>query len=69
MLKFVKHNLESISGIELYPIISLLIFFIFFVVLYSWVYTYKKDKINEMSNIPFTEGNENGNTNEYDTVL
>lgn len=68
MLKFVKHNLESISGIELYPIISLLIFFIFFVVLYSWVYTYKKDKINEMSNIPFTEGNENGNTNEYDTV-
>ncbi|ALM47507.1 cytochrome C oxidase subunit IV [Flavobacterium psychrophilum] len=68
MLKFVKHNLESISGIELYPIISLLIFFIFFVVLYSWVYTYKKDKINEMSNIPFTEGNENGNTNKYDTV-
>lgn len=68
MLKFVKHNLESISGIELYPIISLLIFFIFFVVLYSWVYTYKKDKINEMNNIPFTEGNENGNTNEYDTV-
>ena len=68
MLKFVKHNLESISGIELYPIISLLIFFIFFVVLYSWVYTYKKDKINEMSNIPFNEGNENGNTNKYDTV-
>lgn len=58
MLKFIKHNMETISGIELYPIISLLIFFIFFVGLYSWVFTYKKDKINEMSNIPFS-GEEN----------
>ncbi|OYQ35046.1 CcoQ/FixQ family Cbb3-type cytochrome c oxidase assembly chaperone [Flavobacterium cyanobacteriorum] len=53
MLKFVKHNLETISGVEVYPIISLLIFFIFFVALYTWVYTYKKDKINEMSLLPF----------------
>ena len=50
--------MDSISGIEIYPIISLLIFFIFFVALYTWVYTYKKDKINEMSNIPF-KGDEN----------
>lgn len=53
MLKFVKHNMESISGIEIFPIISLLIFFIFFIGLYTWVYTYKKDKINEMSLLPF----------------
>lgn len=58
MLKFIKHNMETISGIELYPIISLLIFFIFFVGLYLWVFSYKKDKINEMSNIPFS-GEEN----------
>jgi len=68
MLKFVKHNMETISGIEIYPIISLLIFFIFFIVLYSWVYTYKKDKISEMSNIPFTDAHENGSTNQYDTA-
>ncbi|WP_159800832.1 CcoQ/FixQ family Cbb3-type cytochrome c oxidase assembly chaperone [Flavobacterium sp. MK4S-17] len=55
MLKFVKHNMESISGIEIYPIISLLIFFLFFVGLYTWVYTYKKDKIAEMSNLPFSD--------------
>lgn len=54
MLKFVKHNLESIAGVEIYPILSLLIFFIFFVVLYTWTYTYKKEKITEMSNIPFS---------------
>jgi cbb3-type cytochrome oxidase subunit 3 len=47
--------METISGIEIYPIISLLIFFLFFVGLYVWVFTYRKEKINEMSNIPFTE--------------
>ena len=55
MLKFVKHNMETISGIEIYPIISLLIFFFFFVGLYVWVFTYKKEKIDEMSNIPFAD--------------
>ena len=31
MLKFVKHNLETISGVEIYPIISLTIFFTAFI--------------------------------------
>jgi cytochrome c oxidase cbb3-type subunit IV len=58
MLKFVKHNLESIAGVEIYPILSLLIFFIFFVVLYTWTYTYKKEKINEMSRLPLGDNSE-----------
>lgn len=57
MLKFIKHNMETISGIEIYPIISLLIFFLFFIGLYAWVFTYKKEKIAEMSNIPFNNDN------------
>ncbi|AEW86125.1 cytochrome c oxidase, cbb3-type, subunit IV [Flavobacterium columnare] len=48
--------MENIVGIEIYPIISLLIFFFFFVGLYFWVFTYKKDKINQLSNLPFAEG-------------
>jgi cbb3-type cytochrome oxidase subunit 3 len=59
MLKFVKHNLESIAGVEIFPIISLLIFFLFFVALYTWTYTYKKEKIDELSNLPFNEGEQN----------
>lgn len=55
MLKFVKHNMETISGIEVYPILSLLLFFFFFVGLYTWVYTYRKEKITEMSYLPFEE--------------
>lgn len=52
MLKYVKNHMDSILGIEIYPIISLIIFFTFFVVLFWWVLTAKKDYINEVSNIP-----------------
>jgi len=52
MLKFIKHNMETIAGIEIFPIISLLIFFFFFVALFIWVFNYKKETIKELSNIP-----------------
>jgi len=52
MLKFVKNHMESITGIEIYPIISLLIFFTFFVILFWWVFTAKKDYITKVSNLP-----------------
>lgn len=58
MLKFIKQNMDTISGIEIYPIISLLIFFLFFVALYTWTYTYKNEKITEMSHLPFEDENE-----------
>jgi len=53
MLKFIKHHMESIAGIEIYPLISLIIFFTFFVVLFWWVFTSKKEYIDKVSNIPF----------------
>lgn len=57
MLKFVKHHMDSIDGIEVYPIISLLIFFIFFVTLFWWVFTAKKDYIDNVSNLPLDNEN------------
>lgn len=50
--------METIQGIEIYPIISLLIFFIFFVVLFWWVFTAKKDYVEEVSQIPLESKNE-----------
>lgn len=44
--------MDTIAGIEIYPIISLLIFFTFFVVLFWWVFTAKKDYIKTVSNLP-----------------
>lgn len=52
MLRFIKGNLEEIDGVQIYPLISLLIFFVFFVVLFWWVFTTKKSHIEEVSNIP-----------------
>ncbi|WP_347051754.1 CcoQ/FixQ family Cbb3-type cytochrome c oxidase assembly chaperone [Flavobacterium olei] len=56
MFEQIKHNMETISGVEIYPILSLLIFFLFFVGLGFWVFSYRKEKIQEMSNIPLDEG-------------
>jgi len=55
MLKYIKHHMDSISGIEIYPIISLLIFFIFFVVLFWWVFTAKKDYLKSVSKLPLED--------------
>ncbi len=58
MLRFIKHNLTSIDGVSIYPIISLLIFFLFFAVMITWVYRMRKTEVEELSNIPF-ENEEN----------
>ena len=61
MLKFIKHHMTGIEGIEIYPIVSLLIFFIFFVLLFFWVFTAKKNYIEEVSNLPFDTSTNNYN--------
>ncbi|HKK12088.1 MAG TPA: hypothetical protein VJ945_04615 [Flavobacteriaceae bacterium] len=58
MLKFVKHYMDSISGVEIYPMISMLIFFIFFVILFWWVFTAKKEYIKKVSNLPLDNQNQ-----------
>ncbi|MTG98147.1 MULTISPECIES: CcoQ/FixQ family Cbb3-type cytochrome c oxidase assembly chaperone [Myroides] len=58
MLKFIKHTMETIGGVEVFPIISLIIFFTFFVGLFVWVITYKKETIQELSNMPFMDDEE-----------
>lgn len=55
MLKFIKHNLETIDGVSLYPIISLSIFFVVFVSYAIWAMTYSKEKIKELSDLPIKE--------------
>ncbi|HAH54201.1 MAG TPA: CcoQ/FixQ family Cbb3-type cytochrome c oxidase assembly chaperone [Flavobacterium sp.] len=55
MFEQIKHNMETISGVEIFPILSLLIFFAFFVGLGIWVFSYKKEKITEMSQIPLND--------------
>ena len=55
MFEQIKHNMETIAGVAIYPIVSLLIFFFFFVGLAFWVFTYKREKIDELSQIPLKD--------------
>lgn len=53
MLKFIKHNLESIEGVEIYPIISLVLFFLVFSTMIIFVLRLPKRRIDNLSNLPF----------------
>ena len=52
MFKYIKQYAASINNVDIYPIISLLIFFLFFVVLLVMVKKMKKERISELSQIP-----------------
>jgi hypothetical protein len=62
-MKFINY-LESIAGVGIFPLISLFIFFIFFLLLIVWAFRVKKDYIVVMKNIPFedTDQKENNRT-------
>ncbi|MEQ9441491.1 MAG: CcoQ/FixQ family Cbb3-type cytochrome c oxidase assembly chaperone [Cyclobacteriaceae bacterium] len=48
--------METIAGIEIYPIISFLIFFTFFIALLYFVFSASKEHIATMSELPLEEG-------------
>lgn len=58
MFKFVKGYMETIDGVAIYPIVSLLIFFVFFVILFWWVFTASKEYISEVSELPIENDNQ-----------
>jgi cbb3-type cytochrome oxidase subunit 3 len=57
MLKFIKHNLEGIDGVEIYPIISLLLFFLVFITMIVIVFKLPKKSIDEVSQLPLDDDN------------
>ncbi len=61
MLKFIKHHLDTISGVEIYPIISLLLFFFVFTTMLIIVLKMPKKNIEEISNLPLDKDNKNEN--------
>jgi cytochrome c oxidase cbb3-type subunit IV len=56
-----KDILQNIDHIAVWPIISFIIFFTFFLGLLWWVFTADKSFMNEMSRKPLQEGSENTN--------
>jgi cbb3-type cytochrome oxidase subunit 3 len=52
MLKFISKYADKINGIDIYPIISLIIFVVFFAAMLVYVKKMKKSSIDEMKNLP-----------------
>ena len=55
MLKYIKQHMASITGIEIYPVISFLIFFLFFMVMTMWVVKGNKNYFKRMATLPLEE--------------
>lgn len=59
MFKFIKQYAETIDSVAIYPIISLFIFLVFFVVLLLWVKKMRKEEVTQMANLPLNETDTN----------
>ena len=51
-----KNVLQSIDNIAIWPVISFVIFFLFFAFLLWWVFTADKSFINRMKDLPHDDG-------------
>jgi cbb3-type cytochrome oxidase subunit 3 len=50
-----KNILNNIDGVSVFPIFSLMVFFIFFSALGFWVFKADKKYVNHMENLPFNQ--------------
>ncbi|MBO9703397.1 MAG: CcoQ/FixQ family Cbb3-type cytochrome c oxidase assembly chaperone [Sporocytophaga sp.] len=55
MLKFVKYHMASITDIEIYPIISFVIFFLFFLGVLMLVFRSDKKFMSKMEQMPLED--------------
>jgi cytochrome c oxidase cbb3-type subunit IV len=53
MYKFIKQYAETMNNANIYPMISLFIFLVFFIVLLVLVKKMGKEKVKQLSNLPF----------------
>lgn len=61
-----KHYFEQVHNVELWPIISLSIFFIFFIGLILYIIKMDKNYVDEMSNLPIDQ-TESDSTKTYES--
>jgi cbb3-type cytochrome oxidase subunit 3 len=50
-----KEVLSSIDGVSLFPVIAILVFFVFFIALLIYVIRMDKTKIDEMASLPIND--------------
>lgn len=60
-----KYYFEQVNNVEIWPIMSLIIFVSFFIGLLIWVMKADKKYIQAMSNMPLNDTDENDNQFDY----
>ncbi|MFZ9661458.1 MAG: hypothetical protein ACO29O_06215 [Chitinophagaceae bacterium] len=63
MLKFIRNHVDKIEHINIYPIVGLFIFIIFFVLMVFYVKHMSKEQISELSHMPLDTNEENNKMN------
>lgn len=58
-----KNVLQSIDNIAIWPVISFVIFFLFFICLLWWVFTTDKKFIDKMKSLPIDRASEEKDLN------
>jgi cytochrome c oxidase cbb3-type subunit IV len=61
-----KNVLQSIDNIAIWPLISFVIFFLFFIGLLWWTFTAKKKFIDYMGNLPMDDTTQNLTRTRYE---
>lgn len=62
-MRIITNTLESIAQIQWFPIIGLLIFFLFFSILLIRVFRMKKSEVEAISRLPLEDEDEVDNSN------
>lgn len=53
----IKNVLENIGGVGIYGVISICLFFAFFLAMLVWVWRLKKPHLDSMRELPLNDGN------------
>ena len=56
MLKFIKHHMDTIAGIGIYPVVSFLLFFLIFLGVLLYVRRSRREHITYMAALPLGDG-------------
>lgn len=56
MMKFITNHLNTIQGIALWPTISFVFFFAFFLVMVWWVLTTPRKDLEHIAHVPLNDG-------------
>lgn len=54
-----KEVLSSIKNIDIYPVFSFVVFFIFFIIIATWLLRSKTEDFEIVSHLPLTENEQN----------